>query len=256
MRRIVDLNQYLPSVVGDALEIKEMNRVESEEMTRAWEEAERVFYNRWILTADETGIARYESMLALAPNGTLEERRRRVHFEWSKYTLYTERSVRRLFAQLYGPDRFVLDIFHNQYIVRFALIIPNDTGSLDEVYRQLRSIIPANLWIEFALQVQADLLIESSFDHYAWKYAMCGEHNSGEWPYTVTKGLIFDEGLGLDTILEGRMQTLRKVSKRSFMMPHELIYPVEHRDRTVIFDGGNAHSMPSILKTVQSGEVR
>lgn len=255
MSRVVDLNRYLPPVIGDAAEIREMNRVESEELNRIWEEADEVFLNRWILTATEKGLARYERMLGLAGTGDLEERRKAVHFEWNKYIVYTDRSVRQLLSQLYGPDGFLMEIYHSQYMVRFAMMIPNTSADLDDAYRRIRAILPANLGIEFAVQVQSDLAIETLFRFYAWKYLMAGERDCGTWPHTATKGLLFDAYLGADIVLEGRMQPIRRVSKQSFLTPHELIYPVEARDRTVIFNGGNAGSMDRITRTVQSGEV-
>lgn len=41
-KRIVDLNSYLPQVVGDAREVKEMNRVEDLEFNKVWDGAEKL----------------------------------------------------------------------------------------------------------------------------------------------------------------------------------------------------------------------
>ena len=114
--RKVDLNSYLPQVIGDAKEIIEMNRVEDIELTDIWKEADRNFWNRWILTSDERGLERYESLLQLEPEGSIDQRRRTAWYEWNKYIIYTDRSVRALLDGLLGADGYACLLYTSRCV--------------------------------------------------------------------------------------------------------------------------------------------
>lgn len=255
MRRQVNLNSYLPQVVGGAAEIREMNRVEDEELTALWGHADRVFWNRWILSADEIGICRYEELLGISPSGDLGERRKTVHYEWNKYVKYTDRSVRSLLAQLLGEDGFLMEIVYDRFVVRFTVVLKGESSDVMGVYRRLRLMVPANMGIEFAVEARADLHLSASYSQYQFRYVLCNEPWCGTWPYHVTKGVVFAPSIQVQTYGDGREERFRLASLRSFAS-NELIYPTEARGVQVVVDGGQASTLRSVDRVLVSRGVK
>lgn len=253
-KRKIDLNSYLPQVVGDAREVKEMNRVEDIELEEVWDHTEKLFYNRWILTADEDGLERYEKLLGIKPTGDIFERRREAWYEWNRYVIYTDRSVRKLMSLLLSEDGFEMDIFYNRYVVRFVVYVDEYVADLRMIYRKLRTIIPANMGIEIGVQTNDTLNIEPEYWQYKFKYIHCDETLCGLFPYPATRGVVFQSSLGIQNRADLRFQRLRMTSPRSNVQK-ELIYPTEARERTYIFDGGDAETLPDMTKIVESGRM-
>lgn len=255
MRRQVNLNSYLPQVVGGAAEIREMNRVEDEELTALWGHADRVFWNRWILSADEIGLQRYESLLGISPQGDLGERRKTAHYEWNKYIKYTDRSVRALLAQLLGEDGFYMEIYYDRYVVGFTIMLRGEATDVPGIYRKLRMMIPANMGIELAVEAATTLELRPEYSQYKFRYIMCNEPWCGMWPYPATKGLVFRTSVGVQAKDAMRTERIRMASPSSHTV-RELIYPVEKRDFTMIVDGGSAGTIESIPRVIESKGVK
>ena len=84
MIREMDLVSYLPVFMHNYREPAAALEAENEEFEIVWDTADRVLRNRFIETADEYGISRFEAMLGIYPSeeDTLELRRERVRSKW------------------------------------------------------------------------------------------------------------------------------------------------------------------------------
>ena len=93
MIREVDLVSYLPEFMQSYTEPVAALEGENPEFDIMWKAVDRVLCNRFIATADEYGISRFEKMLGIHPanEDTLESRRARVHSKWFNSVPYTWR---------------------------------------------------------------------------------------------------------------------------------------------------------------------
>ncbi len=150
MIREVKLASYLPPYMQEYRDPAEALLAEDPEFTLVWKAAERVLYNRFILTADEYGIARYEKMLGIFPEAedTLESRRRRVQSRWYDTVPYTYKVLLQKLSVLCGDKGFMLA--HN-FSEGYTLHLETGMelyGQVDELEKMLDHILPCNLVAE------------------------------------------------------------------------------------------------------------
>ena len=95
MIREVDLVSYLPEFMQSYTEPVAALEGENPEFDIMWKAVDRVLCNRFIATADEYGISRFEKMLGIHPanEDTLESRRSRVHSKWFNRIPYTWKTL-------------------------------------------------------------------------------------------------------------------------------------------------------------------
>ena len=96
MIREVDLASYLPTYLREYnQETVAALQAENPEFRLVWEGADKVLYNEFILTADESGISRFEKILGILPlnEDTLESRRARVQSRWFNEIPYTMKAL-------------------------------------------------------------------------------------------------------------------------------------------------------------------
>lgn len=91
MIREVDLVSYLPPFMQSYKEPVAALEAENPEFSLMWSATDRCLRNRFISTADEYGISRFEKMLKIYPTAddTLESRRSRVQSKWFNTIPYT-----------------------------------------------------------------------------------------------------------------------------------------------------------------------
>ena len=84
MSREINLVSYLPEFMQQYKEPVATLDAENPEFVLLWKNAEKILYNRFISTADEYGISRFESLLGIYPARTdsIEVRRQRVLLRW------------------------------------------------------------------------------------------------------------------------------------------------------------------------------
>ena len=95
MIRQVDLVSYLPPFMKAYKEPVAALDAENPEFYLMWSAVDRVLRNRFIETADEYGLSRYEKMLGIYPSAedTLESRRSRVRSKWFNKIPYTMKTL-------------------------------------------------------------------------------------------------------------------------------------------------------------------
>lgn len=95
MIREVNLNSYLPTFMQNYKEPVATLEAENPEFKAFWKAVEKVEYNRFISTADEYAISRYEKMIGIypTPGESLESRRATVQARWVNNKVYTLKAL-------------------------------------------------------------------------------------------------------------------------------------------------------------------
>lgn len=148
MIREVDLVSYLPEFMQSYTEPVAALEGENPEFDIMWNAVDRVLYNRFISTADEYGISRFEKMLGISPNITdsLELRRNRVQNRWINTVPYTMKTLtQKLINLLGGEHNFSLwGDFKTTYEL-VVVVYTLDSSSVEELKYTLETTVPANM---------------------------------------------------------------------------------------------------------------
>lgn len=147
MIRDVDLVSYLPPFMQTYKEPVAALEAENPEFQIIWKATDRVLYNRFISTADEYGISRFEKMLGIYPTSedTLESRRSRVQSKWFNKIPYTMRVLLQKLTVLCGNTDFSLT---HDFKVGYTLTLETDLelyGQVEELEYIINSMIPENI---------------------------------------------------------------------------------------------------------------
>lgn len=147
MIRDVDLVSYLPPFMQTYKEPVAALEAENHEFQIIWKAKERILYNRFISTADEYGISRFEKILGIHPSkeDTLEIRRLRVQNKWFNKIPYTIRVLFQKLTILCGDTDFTLT--HN-FDVGYTLTLETQFEvyeKLEELEYMLSTVLPCNI---------------------------------------------------------------------------------------------------------------
>lgn len=150
MIREVDLVSYLPPFMTTYKEPVAALEAENPEFYLVWTATDKVLKNRFISTADEYGISRFEKMLGIYPSAedTLESRRSRVQSRWFNTMPYTMRTLLSKLQVLCGDTDFTLT--HN-FDVGYTLTLQTNLekyGQVEELEEILSSMLPENIVVE------------------------------------------------------------------------------------------------------------
>lgn len=148
--REINLASYLPPFMQEYKEPIQALDAETPEFVLVWQAKDRVLYNRFIETADEYGISRYEAMLGIHPSeeDTLESRRSRVRSLWFNTIPYTLKTLIRKLITLCGEGNFEV---RNDFDVGYTLTVITDLelyGQVEQLEHILDVMTPMNLVID------------------------------------------------------------------------------------------------------------
>lgn len=150
MIREVNLVSYLPPFMQDCRETVAALEAENPEFMIMWKAVDRLLYNRFIETADEYGISRFEKMLGIRSSvkETLEGRRLRVRSRWFDKIPYTTRALlQKLTVLCADTDFYLSDNFNAGYTLAIKTGLEL-YGQVDELERMLDAMIPCNIAVE------------------------------------------------------------------------------------------------------------
>lgn len=147
----IDLLAYLPPFMAAYRELAAALRAEEPEFHLLWRGAHRVLVNQFVLTADDFGLKRYESLLHLLPasGDTVEARRVRILAALMRHPPYTMTWLRAWLDGLCGEG------MHRENVEDYTLSLWLDGSALSNVHLTaqeiillLNPILPVNLtWI-------------------------------------------------------------------------------------------------------------
>lgn len=145
------LIDYLPPFMQEYKQMQEIMNSEQPEFDLAWETCDRTMLDLFIVSATETGIARWEKMLGITPKiaDTLEERRFRILARINQELPYTMRKLEENLTLLVGKGNYVIDLQADKYHIEIKLALGNK-NNYQEVVEVLKKMIPANLtqWVQ------------------------------------------------------------------------------------------------------------
>lgn len=150
MIREVDLVSYLPPFMQTYNEPVAALEAENPEFSIVWTATDRCLRNRFISTADEYGIGRFEKMLNIYPSAddTLESRRSRVQSKWFNTIPYTWKVLLQKLLVLCGDTDFEVK---NNFTTDYTLYIDTDLelyGQVEELENIINTMIPCNIVVE------------------------------------------------------------------------------------------------------------
>ncbi len=150
MIRDVNLVSYLPPFMMEYEEPVAALEAENHEFQIIWRAVDRVLYNRFIDTADEYGISRFEQMLGIYPSAedSLEDRRTRVQSKWFQTIPYTMRMlIKNLFILCKGNDFAIVGDFQNGYTLHIGTKLET-FAQVEELDNLISTVIPCNIKVD------------------------------------------------------------------------------------------------------------
>lgn len=149
LSRKVDLKSYNDyETIGKSPDWIDWTDSESLEFDFVAKRILKIYADKFILQASEYGISRYERILGIEPgkNESLEERRKRVYLLWNKKIRWTHRTFLKWLDVYLGKDNYKLSLDYDKYGIEIDVTIKESLYfDLDDLQRQVRDIIPANL---------------------------------------------------------------------------------------------------------------
>lgn len=149
----IDISIYLPDIVQDVREFQEFAKAVNPELEIARERQEGQLRNQYIMSSDETGIARYERLMGIHPTATatLEERRMVVLAWWNSSTTFSERKLMDMLDAICMHGFYLLDlqIVNYRLVVTLELEVKHTRATVEDL---LNRVVPQNIEIEVKLK--------------------------------------------------------------------------------------------------------
>lgn len=163
MIREIDLTQYLPPFLVEYKELKKILEVENARLQAIENIHWNMVDNRFILTADEYGIARYEKMMGITAqdNDTLDDRRFRIMSQWNKELPYNYAYLFTQLKTLCGDDNFTMKIENMVLTIKIGLSSKKQYNAVAEL---LDAIVPCAVLIDLGLLYNTHEVL-SGFTH-------------------------------------------------------------------------------------------
>ncbi len=151
MIRDVDLVQYLPPFMRDYKEPVAALDAENPEFCMVWETVDKVLKNRFVFTADEYGLGRFEKMLGISPadGDPLDVRRSRIQNRWNNQVPFTLRALASRLAELLGGEHnFSLHPDFDSAYGLMVVVYSADDKPEEELKYLLESMVPMNIVVD------------------------------------------------------------------------------------------------------------
>lgn len=149
MIRDVNLIDYLPPFLQDYRELTLVTDTENVAFQELANESERSKNNQFILSADDEGLKKFESLLNIhaAKDESIATRRSRVMSRWNDISPYTFHALISKLISLHDGDNFIINKKYDQYEIEIITHL-DIVGQVEELVRMLDYIMPANLVVD------------------------------------------------------------------------------------------------------------
>jgi len=151
MIREVDLVSYLPPYMQTYKEPVAALEAENPEFDLIWKAVEKIHYNRFVLSADEYGISRFEKMLGIFPSvsDTPELRKERILIRINEQLPFTLKSLINYLLAIFGDNIVInLDVDRYTLTVRSKMSIKN---AASDIAAMLMRVCPENIVIDLQI---------------------------------------------------------------------------------------------------------
>lgn len=152
----VNLIDYIPEFLQEIREFQLIMESESVELNRLTEGMKKNLENSLITTMDEESISRYEKFLGVAPEGTLEQRRKYLLTLIVNRDKLSEKTIRSIVHTIMTSECYIRffagDDFQNpnpgQGFLRIRVLAPDasvDDYRFEDVARAIFPLMPAHI---------------------------------------------------------------------------------------------------------------
>lgn len=151
MVKQVDVMSYLPPILQDYKELKEIAAMENPILSYLWQIIEDETNNQFIATINRNGADRYEHMLKIASSSadTIETRRFRILAKYNDQAPYTRITLKRILDSLLGEGEYELTVSPSEKFVkiRIALTLSSMVKAVTDL---LERITPQNMVLDIS----------------------------------------------------------------------------------------------------------
>lgn len=185
-----NLYDYLPPFLHSVQELMTLMRAEQPEVENLWKATDDVLNERYVTSASEYGVKRWEHILQITPkvSETLPERKARIKSRIGLILPYTLPWLKTSLAAQFGADRY------STYLEKYTLYLavdPQDedtAATLDNFLLSLQEIRPVNIIFRMAFRFNRGLKLSKVFSQYITTAALCGQVLCGVLPHISTLG--------------------------------------------------------------------
>lgn len=158
-RNLID---YLPIVLREFEEFKELFKAEQKEVDELWDMIYGILNEAFIDTAENTGLRRWETILNITPldTDTTEVRRMRIHARMVEDVPYTWNNFKKMLDSLCGEDGYTLELKNEEYTLVIKVALKNKKLK-NEVADMCERVVPANLILDIDLLYNTYELLKS-----------------------------------------------------------------------------------------------
>lgn len=148
-RKLID---YLPNVLKELEEFKQIMLVEQKQMNELWDVIYNILDEAFADTAESIGLKRWETILNITPLDTdsVEVRRMRIHGRMLEDAPYTWNSFKQMLSGLCGEDGYTLQLKSKEYTLVIKVALTSKKVK-DEVAKMADRVVPANLILDIDL---------------------------------------------------------------------------------------------------------
>ncbi|NCU30392.1 DUF2313 domain-containing protein [Candidatus Saccharibacteria bacterium] len=145
-RNLLDPREYLPDLYKDIREIDILSDAEQCVLSYIREEYLKILANQFVLTANAEGIVRFESILGIVPDHTLdiESRRQRVLSKMATSTIFTLKILKQNLKEMCDKGEYVLSMNYDSFFMDLKVRM-GKKGMLDVLYDLLYTMLPAHV---------------------------------------------------------------------------------------------------------------
>lgn len=142
------LNDYLPPVLREIRELKEINEAVEPELSLAWDACALLLANLFLESATDLGVGIWERELKMLPKDTdsLEARKARIKAKWNLDVPYSIPWLKNWLSGLCGTMGYEVSV--SDYTIDVQLdydILPDADNLAKEILETLLAVRPANM---------------------------------------------------------------------------------------------------------------
>ena len=158
-RKLID---YLPDIMRDYEEIKQITNAEQREMEALWKACDSLLKEAFVQTETEVGAERWEKILDIKPKDTdsLEVRNFRIMGRLVEDLPYTDRVFARQLAALCGEKGYTEELTAEKGLTMKIRVAITAKELKDEVVKLADRVVPANIILDIQLMYNTHRMLK------------------------------------------------------------------------------------------------
>lgn len=161
-RQLID---YLPEILKQYAEFKEIAKAEQPQVEKLWENIDRLLLEAFVQDESEIGASKWESIMGIEPldTDTLELRNFRIHGRMLEDVPYTYSVLRNQMDALCGRDGYTIELKKEDYILKIRVALKSKKMK-NEVSKMVERLAPLNLILDVELRYNTHAML-AQFTH-------------------------------------------------------------------------------------------